>query len=161
MGSSDTKERILELKELLRKCNDFIKNTKKECEEELAECKADYQEACVELESAKREYREELQRAEVAGYNSNQLKTLTSMFEESITLATKRCEEAHGYLERAQADMDRFPDLLKSAKADKERFEKELFVLEEVGPKKFPLQIIGGAIIWGIIILLILKACGG
>ncbi|MGN1154548.1 MAG: hypothetical protein ACI4TK_00065 [Agathobacter sp.] len=158
MTMIERNEKIKELKKLLAECNDFIQNTKTEWDEELEECKKDYEEACADLAEAELEYERELKRAANEGYNEAQMKTLRSLQEEGITLCKKAKEQAEEFLRKAQEDVERYPELLEQAKADKEKLEIQLMQLQK--NTNSPLKWLINIVIWVIIIAVIFKACG-
>ncbi|MGN0342979.1 MAG: hypothetical protein ACI4DO_09315 [Roseburia sp.] len=158
MTTTERNEKIKELKKLLAECNDFIQNTKTEWDEELEECKKDYEEACADLAEAELEYERELKRAANEGYNEAQMKTLRSLQEEGITLCKKAKEQAEEFLRKAQEDVERYPELLEQAKADKEKLEIQLMQLQK--NTNSPLKWLINIVIWVVIIAVIFKACG-
>lgn len=81
------------------------------------------------------------------------------MMQEGITSAEEYKNQMSDYLEKAQKYMKELPKLLEQAKADQKSIEEQLAIYETTTAG--PGRIIGGAIIWAIIILFLFKACGG
>ena len=79
--------------------------------------------------------------------------------QEEIASAEKRKTQAFEYLQDAQKLMEELPELLKLAKEEQKSLEEQLAIYDTgiSGPP----AVIGGAIIWAIIIFILFKACGG
>ena len=159
MAANDNSQKVAQLKQQLEECNAFIKNAKKETEDELMECQKDYQEACKELDEAKEDYQKALKRADAENFGPQQVQAMKKMMEEAIAAAEKDKTEAYNYLTHAQQEMKELPKLLEQAEAQKKSLEKQLALRESA--TNSPGRMIGGAIIWAVIIFIILKACGG
>lgn len=159
MASSNNRERCLQLKEQLGECKKFIQTAQREAERDLAECQRDYQDACKELNKTKAEYQKELKRAALENFSPQQVQTMEKMFQEAIASDEKYKDEMFGYLEDAQKFMKELPKLLEQAKAEARSLEDQLALYEPNTASTW--QIIGGVVIWAIIIFLIFKACGG
>ena len=159
MAANDRNQKILQLKERLEMCKEFIKNAPKEAQEELAECQHDYQEACRELDEIKKEYQEDLKQAEIEHYSDKQMQTMERMTQEAIASAEEYKKKMSDYLEEAQKHMKELPGLLELAKEEQKSIEEQLAIYDTgiSGPP----AVIGGAIIWIIIFFLLFKACGG
>ena len=159
MSTGAKKEDINSLKEDLKMFNDFIKNAEKEYSKELEECRKDYQEACKEIEREQRQYQKDLQDAKAKNYGPSQIETLNRFHEESIEAAENQKRKALEFLQQAQEQMDSLPQLLEDARKGKQSTEAKINLLR--ASINTPKDMIGGAIIWIIIIAAILKACGG
>ena len=159
MAANDSNQKVRQLKEKLEMCKDFIKNAQKEAEKDLAECQKDYQDACRELDRAKNDYQRELKKAEIEHYSAKQMQTMENMMQEGIALAEKHKNQASEYLQDAKKHTEELPELLKLAKEEQESLEEQLAIYDTgiSGPP----AVIGGAIIWAIIIFILFKACGG
>ncbi|MBD5133762.1 MAG: hypothetical protein HDT38_04735 [Clostridiales bacterium] len=159
MAANDDRQKLLQLKQELEKCKKFIKTAQKEAEDELRECQIDYQEACEEVEEIEREYQKDLKIAADENYNIQQIQVMEKMTEEGRAMAKRHKDAAYGYLEKAQEYMEKLPELLELAKEEAESLEKQIALYESTTTSAR--QMIGGAIIWAIVIFLIFKACGG
>lgn len=159
MASNHNSQKVLQLKQELEMHKKFIKTESNEAQKDLEECQKDYQEACRELDQAKKDYQKALKRAEIEHYSAKQMQTMEKMMQEEIASAEKRKDEALGYLEKAQEYMKELPKLLEQAKAEQKSIEEQLAIYDTgiSGPP----AVIGGAIIWAIIIFILFKACGG
>ena len=159
MATNDRNQKIRQLKEKLEMCKEFIKNEPKEAQKELAECQQDYQEACRELDKVKKEYQEALKQAEIEHYSDKQMQTMERTMQEAITSAEEYKNQMSDYLEKAQKHIEELPGLLKLAKEEQKSIEEQLAISDRgiTGPP----AVIGGAIIWIIIIFILFKACGG
>ena len=150
-------QKVKELEDLLKKCNDFILNTQKDWEKELKECQKDYDRSCKDLENAKKDYEKDLAEAKKENYTKAQMETMTNFHMQEIKHCEKYKEEMEGFLKKAQEDVDRLPELLDQAKSDKERIEIQLSVLKQ--QQSSPVKWIVNIGFWAIVILLIFKAC--
>ena len=147
-----------ELNRLLRECNNFIRNAKTEWEQDLKECQKDLEDATAELKRAESEYQNELKRALSENYSEAQIATLKQIHGEIIASCKKNKRRAEEDVQKAQEYLEKYPELLAQAKADKECIEAKLAIREPQvnGGIKWAINI--G--FWVIVIAVLLKACG-
>ena len=150
----DTKE----LTRLLNECNDFICNAKAEWEQDLKECQKDLEDAAAELSRAEKEYQSELKHALAENYSEAQISTLKQIHGEVIASCKKNKQRAEEDVQKAQEYLEKYPELLAQAKADKERIEAQLAMREPQVNSKVKWAINIG--FWVIVIAILLKACG-
>lgn len=158
---------VPEIKALLRECENFIRNAesdKRELEQNLMEIQEDYREVCDELSEINEEYRSEQKEAQAKGYGAAQMETLHRVFQDNIKTFEEEKKELEQLLNNTKRQIAEYPENLKSAIADKEELERELMWKDgsmERSMTNGPGKMIGGAIIWFVIISVIVKACGG
>lgn len=157
MTSAERDRRIKELKTLLQKSEEFIRNGDREWVQDLEECKQDYDEAVKDLEEAQADYQKDLDRAVAEQYSEAQIAALERLSAERIDACQKHKEQMEEFLKKAQESLDQYPELLRQAKADRDRFEVQLAALEP--QTNSPLKWVVNIGFWVIVIAVVLKAC--
>lgn len=154
MPSSDRTKKINELKRLLAECDDFIKNGKAEWEKDLRDAQREYKKACADLEKFELDCQKEVQAAIAQGYNDSQMKTMKMFHDELRNDHKAEIALAEDSIKHAQEYLDKYPELLAGAQADRKKIEAQLKSLGGNTSNDFwPKMIVC------IIMLLALKAC--